>query len=113
MSNLAIAQKLYNRDFSSEAARQELINKKAEKIAQGITANLLTNDSDAIEVGEEMLGHVDDEQMSRIVRCALRADMANLRLEVLAVMMKAVDRIADYRAIAAVEAMTPEDFEQF
>lgn len=113
MSNLSIAEKLYKRAFGSEASRQEVIDKKAGKIAQDITANLQANDSDAIEVGEEMLGHVDDEQMARIVRCALRADMMNLRLEVLALTMKAVDRIAEHRAIREVESMTPEDFEQF
>lgn len=112
MSNLSAAQHIYNRARHSNQDVKDEVGKKADKIAQDITARLLTNDSEAIEVGEEMLGHVGDEQMARIVRFALRSDMANLRLEVLALMMKAVDRIAEYRAIAEVDAMTPEEFLQ-
>lgn len=113
MSNLSIAQRLYKREFASEASRQELIDEKAKRNAQDITKNLLSVDSEAIEVADDIIGFMEPEKMASIMRCVLRGDMQNTRLEMLALTMESVKRVSEHRAIKEVEAMTPEDFEQF
>lgn len=113
MNHQATAERLYQRQFSSEASRQERIGQIAHNIEQGIATRLLTDDAEAIEIAGDMLGWMESETMMQIIRCALRGDaksMLAIRMRVLSEMSEQVKRTAEYRAIEQVEAMTPADF---
>lgn len=94
--------------FHSEQDRQEAIGKKADSIAKDITAALLNDDSEAIEIAGDMLGFMEPEAMARLIRYALRNDVGHLRLELLAAMDDSVKRTADLRAVRQAEAEAQE-----
>jgi hypothetical protein len=110
MSNLAIAERLFKRDFSSEAARDELIGEKADGIAKDITAMLLTNDSEAMEIAGDLFGCMEPETGARVLRAMLNPQTVEAgRLLILAEMGKTIANTAELRAIKQVEAMEPAD----
>lgn len=113
MNHQATAERLFNRAFSSEVSRQELIGQIAHSIEQDITNRLLTDDAEAIEIAGELLGWMESETMAEIIRYALSGDAKSLlamRMLVQHEMGEQVKRTAEDRAIKQVEAMKPADF---
>jgi hypothetical protein len=96
--------------FDSEAARQEAIDKLAKSIEQDITAALLTNESESLEIAGDMLGFMEPEAMAVILRCALRGEVDAMRSLVLMKMGESVTRTAELRADRHVEEHGPEKF---
>jgi hypothetical protein len=90
-------------EFDSEGERQEAIGKRANSIASALFASLAKNDAEALEVAQEMGGHILDEEMMRLMRYALSGEFKRLQLELMGVTLKAVERIADHRAIKEIE----------
>jgi hypothetical protein len=89
--------------FDSEAARQEAIGKLAKSIEQDITAALLTNETESLEIAGDMLGFMEPETMAVILRCALRGDANAARQLILKTMDESVKRTAELRAVRHVE----------
>lgn len=89
--------------FHSEACRQEAIGKTAKRIEKQIIAELMKNDSEAIEIGGDMIGFMEPETMARLIRFALRGDLNKLQLSLLAAMDESVKRTAELRAMRHVD----------
>jgi hypothetical protein len=89
--------------FDSEAAHQEAIGKLAKSIEQDITAALLTNESESLEIAGDMLGFMEPETMAIVMRCALRGEVDAMRSLVLKTMDESVKRTAELRAVRHVE----------
>lgn len=93
--------------FHSEQDRQELIGKKANAIAKEITAVLMTDESEALEIADDIIGHMEPETMVHILRCALRGDISGANIArqlLLSEMDSSIKRTSEHRAIKLVEA---------
>lgn len=91
--------------FHSEASRQEVIGAKAIQNAKDITAALLTDDAEAMEIAGDLFGCMEPETGAKVLRLMLNPNTVQAgRALILAEMDKTISNTAEHRAIKQVEA---------
>lgn len=114
MTDLSIAQRIFNRQFHSEGDRQRLIQQKTAQIERDIKTAILKDKAELHEIAELTFTEMEPETMGFVLLAFLTSDLGALRSAQLMVQgeyQQAVAKTAELRAIRQVEAMTPEDFD--
>jgi hypothetical protein len=96
--------RIFGGSFHSEATRQELIGKKARSIEAEIVANVLRDIDDAMEVGSNLIGFLDESDEIKIARFIASGDREGLFQLMLKEYGESLKRTAECRAIKLVEA---------
>jgi len=102
-----IAKRLYQR---AQHNRDAITASKAKNIEAAIYETLLTNERDAFDVADDIPTNLTTGTAILLIRAAVIGNREAVLQIVLNELSEAVKRVADYRAIAEVEAMKEEDF---
>lgn len=108
-----IARQLYDRDFGTEAARDEWIAKRAAEIEAHLNKVLATDVKESESIGTLALSIMTDSNAGALVRLRKSTDMHANQISWLlidAAIDKAIKVEAEHRATLEAEAMTPNDY---